>query len=73
MTQRYPHTVHISRDGEVRDRNALGYRGDGPILGWVGKSGSRWIVRMPGGKLLPDTYRTRHDGVWALIMKLEDA
>jgi hypothetical protein len=70
MEARYPHQLHVARDGAVRDRNALGYKGNGPILGWVRKrreNSSYWVVSLPGGTELPDLYRTRHDGVWALI------
>lgn len=52
----------------MHDRNALGYKGNGPTLGWVRKEGKRWQVSLPGGVILPDTYRTRHDGIWALIL-----
>jgi hypothetical protein len=68
MEARYPHHLHVARDGAVRDRNALGYyKGNGPILGWVRKASHHWRVSLPGGVDLPDLYRTRHDGVWALI------
>lgn len=51
----------------MRDRNNLGYKGSGPVLGWVRKEGTRWGVSLPGGTELPDLYRTRHDALWALI------
>ncbi len=67
MEARYPHHLHVARDGSVRDRNALGYKGNGPTLGWVRRTSHQWVVTLPGGVELPDTYRTRHDGLWALI------
>lgn len=67
MEAQYPHQLHVGRDGAVHDRNNLGYKGNGPTLGWVRKEGTRWQVSLPGGVVLPDTYRTRHDGIWALI------
>lgn len=67
MEAQYPHQLHVSRDGAVRDRNALGYKGNGPILGWVRRTSRQWIVALPGGVELPDLYRTRHDALCALI------
>ena len=67
MEAQYPHQLHVARDGAVRDRNALGYKGNGPILGWVRRTSYQWTVTLPGGVELPDLYRTRHDAVWALI------
>ena len=67
MEAQYPHQLHVARDGAVHDRNNLGYKGNGPTLGWVRKRGFIWIVSLPGGVELPKRYRTRHDGVRALI------